>query len=182
MKKSILEIYYSHHHSSINILIVLVKHIIHLFLYFTKMGNMKLCPLMLCLLLAFLLGAAAQNCGTQVGGVICPNGLCCSQYGWCGNTEAHCGRGCQSQCTPGSTPTPTTPSGGDISNTISRSQFEEMLKHRNDAACPGRNFYTYDAFIAAARSFNGFGTTGDITTRRREIAAFFGQTSHETTG
>jgi len=60
--------------------------------------------------------------------------------------------------------------------------FEEMLKHRNDPACPGRGFYTYDAFIAAARAFSGFGTTGDLTTRRRELAAFFGQTSHETTG
>ncbi|MCD9644203.1 Chitinase 1 [Datura stramonium] len=35
---------------------------------------------------------------------------------------------------------------------------------------------------AAARSFPGFGTTGDNTARKREIAAFFAQTSHETTG
>ncbi|KAK1994323.1 family 18 glycosyl hydrolase [Colletotrichum falcatum] len=26
----------------------------------------------------------------------CPTGSCCSQYGFCGNTEAHCGNGCQS--------------------------------------------------------------------------------------
>lgn len=26
----------------------------------------------------------------------CPTGQCCSQYGWCGNTTAHCGTGCQS--------------------------------------------------------------------------------------
>lgn len=152
MKKSILEIYYSHHHSSINILIVLVKHIIHLFLYFTKMGNMKLCSFMLCLFIAFfLLGATAQNCGSQVAGALCPNGLCCSKFGWCGESDTHCGAGCQSQCRNGSTPTPT-PSGGNISNIITRSQFEEMLKHRNDPACPGHGFYTYDAFIAAAPS------------------------------
>ncbi|KAM4133752.1 hypothetical protein ACJW30_01G355100 [Castanea mollissima] len=37
-------------------------------------------------------------------------------------------------------------------------------------------------FIASARSFNGFGTTGDVTTRKRELAAFLAQTSHQTTG
>lgn len=57
-----------------------------------------------------------------------------------------------------------------------------MLKHRNDGACPAKGFYTYDAFISAAGAFRGFGTTGDTATRKREIAAFFGQTSHETTG
>ncbi|KAK8586702.1 hypothetical protein V6N13_085727 [Hibiscus sabdariffa] len=50
-----------------------------------------------------------------------------------------------------------------------------MFKHRNQ-------FYSYDAFVAAARSFNGFGTSGDFTVRKRELVAFFGQTSHETTG
>ncbi|KAG2315556.1 hypothetical protein Bca52824_018678 [Brassica carinata] len=44
-----------------------------------------------------------------------------------------------------------------------------------------KSFYTYDAFITAAKSFPSFGNTGDLTTRKKEIAAFFGQTSHETT-
>lgn len=57
-----------------------------------------------------------------------------------------------------------------------------MLKHRNDGACPAKGFYTYDAFIAAAKSFGAFATTGDADTRKREIAAFLAQTSHETTG
>jgi chitinase len=57
-----------------------------------------------------------------------------------------------------------------------------MLKHRNDGGCPGKGFYTYNAFISAANAFSGFGTTGDADTRKREIAAFLGQTSHETTG
>lgn len=72
--------------------------------------------------------------------------------------------------------------GGGVSSILSRSLFEQMLKHRNDAACPGKGFYTYDAFIAAAKAFPRFGMTGDIETRKREIAAFFAQTSHETTG
>jgi hypothetical protein len=28
------------------------------------------------------------------GGYVCPSGLCCSQYGWCGTTSDHCGAGC----------------------------------------------------------------------------------------
>ena len=70
----------------------------------------------------------------------------------------------------------------DISPLISQELFNEILKHRNDANCPGNGFYTYDAFIAAANSFGAFGTTGDDNTRKREIAAFLAQTSHETTG
>nr|ABB89767.1 At3g12500-like protein [Boechera stricta] len=70
---------------------------------------------------------------------------------------------------------------------IFRASFQVLssmicLSHRNDAACPARGFYTYNAFITAAKSFPGFGTTGDTATRKKEIAAFFGQTSHETTG
>lgn len=57
-----------------------------------------------------------------------------------------------------------------------------MLKHRDDSGCQGKGFYNYDAFISAANSFPKFGKTGDTNTRKREIAAFFGQTSHETTG
>ncbi|CAN6362794.1 unnamed protein product [Urochloa humidicola] len=72
--------------------------------------------------------------------------------------------------------------GGGVESIISQSLFDQMLLHRNDAACPARGFYTYDAFIATADAFPGFGTTGDEDTRKREIAAFLAQTSHETTG
>uniref|UniRef100_A0A5B7ANA5 Putative basic endochitinase-like n=1 Tax=Davidia involucrata TaxID=16924 RepID=A0A5B7ANA5_DAVIN len=125
-------------------------------------------------------GASAEQCGRQAGGALCPGGACCSQFGWCGTTSDYCGAGCQSQCS--GTPTPGPTPGGDITNLITRSMFDDMLKHRNDGACPARNFYTYDGFIAAARSFAGFATTGDNTARKREIAAFLAQTSHETTG
>ncbi|KAL3527277.1 hypothetical protein ACH5RR_011933 [Cinchona calisaya] len=70
----------------------------------------------------------------------------------------------------------------DVGSLISKPQFEQILKHRNDANCQAKGFYTYEAFIAAAKSFGGFGTTGDTDTRKREIAAFLAQTSHETTG
>nr|AYN74359.1 chitinase 5 [Eucommia ulmoides] len=70
----------------------------------------------------------------------------------------------------------------DVGSIVSGSLFDQMLRHRNDGGCPARGFYTYEAFISAARSFGGFGTTGDLATRKREIAAFLAQTSHETTG
>ncbi|GLT60100.1 hypothetical protein SLA2020_328820 [Shorea laevis] len=154
----------------------------------------------LIIFLAFLLGASAEQCGSQASGALCPNGLCCSQFGWCGTTADYCGTGCKSQCgssppPPNPTPSPTPPpppppnptpspppSDGDIGSIISASLFDEFLKYRNDPRCKSNGFYTYNAFIAAAQSFSGFGTTGDVDTRKREVAAFFGQTSHETTG
>lgn len=51
------------------------------------------------------------TCGVSFGGTICGNwvqGSCCSMYGYCGSTTAHCGTGCQSgPCTgPPVTPPP----------------------------------------------------------------------------
>eukprot|EP01018_Ginkgo_biloba_P020888 Gb_14116 [translate_table: standard] len=122
----------------------------------------------------------AEQCGSQADGALCPGGECCSKWGFCGNTDEYCKDECQSQC-GGSTP-PTPPSGGGVDSIISQSAFDQFLKHTNDAACPAKGFYTYNAFIAAANAFNGFGTTGDVDTRKRELAAFLAQTSHETNG
>ena len=36
-----------------------------------------------------------ENCGKDDGQ--CDPGECCSQYNWCGESEDHCGRGCQSK-------------------------------------------------------------------------------------
>ncbi|KAJ8764360.1 hypothetical protein K2173_006100 [Erythroxylum novogranatense] len=130
--------------------------------------------------LALLLGtSAAEQCGRQAGNALCPNSLCCSQHGWCGSTDQYCGNGCQSQCRPGGSTT--TPSGGDVGSIITQNIFNQLLKYSNDGRCQSNGFYRYDAFITAARSFGGFGTTGDVNTRKRELAAFLGQTSHETT-
>ncbi|XP_062079012.1 basic endochitinase-like [Humulus lupulus] len=80
----------------------------------------------------------------------------------------------QSQCTPDDD------DDDDVSNIITPSLFEEILPRRNE--CQTDGFYTYEAFITAARSFPGFGTTGTLETRKRELAAFFGITSSQTTG
>ncbi|KAL6959879.1 Acidic mammalian chitinase [Sarracenia purpurea var. burkii] len=136
------------------------------------MENMRFWTPIIFLLLASLLAISAEQCGRQAGGALCPNGLCCSQYGYCGTTPEYCQNNCQSQCSGG---------GGGVGSIISYSLFDQMLKYRNDGRCPSNGFYTYNAFIAAAGSFDGFGTTGDDATRKRELAAFLGQTSHETT-
>lgn len=154
--------------------------------YSSKMKRTQTLPLFILCLLPLFLGSKAEQCGSQAGGAVCPNGLCCSKFGFCGNTDAYCGAGCQSQCKSSPTPTTPTPSGGgnggDVGRLLSSSLFDQMLKYRNDGRCAGHGFYTYDGFIAAAKSFSGFGTTGDDTTKKKELAAFLAQTSHETTG
>ena len=76
----------------------------------------------------------------------------------------------------------TSTAGGSVASIISESLFNQMLLHRNKPACPASGFYTYSAFVAAANSFPGFGTTGSPDAQKRELAAFLAQTSHETTG
>jgi len=46
-----------------------------------------------------VIGGSSAECGVQGGGAMCPPGLCCSTYGYCGNTSPYCVEGCQSQCT-----------------------------------------------------------------------------------
>ncbi|ODQ56615.1 hypothetical protein SAICODRAFT_22959 [Saitoella complicata NRRL Y-17804] len=50
------------------------------------------------------------TCGPEVTCQGWPQGECCSEYGWCGDTDAHClvANGCQSGCADGSSPTSTT--------------------------------------------------------------------------
>lgn len=41
------------------------------------------------------------RCGAGFNDFVCgfwPQGTCCSSGGWCGDTDAHCGDGCQSGC------------------------------------------------------------------------------------
>ena len=62
-------------------------------------------------LVLLAVGANGEQCGWQVGGTLCPNGLCCSKFGWCGNTDEYCSpdKGCQRNCWGSPTPTPPTP-------------------------------------------------------------------------
>jgi hypothetical protein len=69
-----------------------------------------------------------------------------------------------------------------ISHFISNDLFNNFFLHRNDSACPAKDFYTYESFIKATNCFPEFGSVGSLATKKREIAAFLGQISHETTG
>jgi len=71
----------------------------------------------------------------------------------------------------------------DVGSIITQDVYNSMLPNRDNSICPTNGFYTYDAFIQAAGAFAGFGTSGNSDEdNRRELAAFFGQTSHETNG
>ncbi|XP_074268866.1 putative inactive chitinase-like protein LaCIC [Silene latifolia] len=153
---------------------------------------------LLFILLSLASSAVAQQCGSQAGGALCPGGHCCSKWGYCGSTPEHCGEGCQSQCVTPSPPPPSPPpppplppspppppceeAEGELTDIINEDLFNQMLLQRNNPACPARGFYTFDAFVDAARYFPCFGTVGDEETRKREVASFLAQTSHETTG
>lgn len=123
--------------------------------------------------------ADKEQCGKQAGGALCHNELCCSAWGFCGSTDHYCGKGCQSQCNGTTPPPPPTP---EEEYLISRKDFNEMLKHRDDDECEGKGFYTYEGFVEAAKTFPRFGNEGDTQEIKRDIAAFFGQSSHKTRG
>lgn len=62
-----------------------------------KAATLAFKVLMVGLLLAYAgLITHAQQCGSQAGGAICSNNLCCSQYRYCGLGGDYCGAGCQS--------------------------------------------------------------------------------------
>lgn len=72
--------------------------------------------------------------------------------------------------------------GRHISSLISQDLYNSIFLHKDDAACPAKDFYPYSAFIEATKRFPSFGSCGSLATRKREIAAFLAQISHETTG
>lgn len=112
--------------------------------------------------------ATAQNCG-------CAGGLCCSRWGYCGTGFDFCG---DEKCRQGPcwTPLPI-----DVAN-IATQQFFDGIKSRAPAVgCPGRGFYTWGAFLDAARSFPNFGRLWlSQDDAKREVAAFFAHVTHET--
>eukprot|EP00262_Sarcandra_glabra_P011673 TRINITY_DN2853_c0_g1_i2.p1 TRINITY_DN2853_c0_g1~~TRINITY_DN2853_c0_g1_i2.p1 ORF type:complete len:232 (-),score=17.88 TRINITY_DN2853_c0_g1_i2:178-873(-) len=65
---------------------------------------------------------------------------------------------------------------------IATADFYNGLLGAAAASCPGKGFYTYSAFIGAAESASGFGTTGSDVLRRQEVAAFLANVMHETGG
>ena len=69
-----------------------------------------------------------------------------------------------------------------VAELVSEQLYNSLFLHKDDPVCPARGFYTYASFVSAARTFPRFAATGDLGTRKRELAAFLAQISHETTG
>ncbi|CAI9108584.1 OLC1v1008228C2 [Oldenlandia corymbosa var. corymbosa] len=109
---------------------------------------------------------SGQNCGC--------NGLCCSQYGYCGTGNDYCGDGCQEG------PCYSSGGGGSGVADIVTDPFFNGIANQADSSCEGKGFYTRSAFLNAANSYPGFGTTGSSDDAKREIAAFFAHATHET--
>ncbi|MES1919165.1 hypothetical protein MHBO_001029 [Bonamia ostreae] len=63
-------------------------------------------------------------------------------------------------------------------------EWDVLFPYMDYILCNNSGRFTYDAFITAAKKWRskGFLNSGDHEKDRRELAAFFGQTSHETTG
>ena len=72
-------------------------------------------------------------------------------------------------------------SGNTLADVLSPETFSAMFLHQAEDAC-NASIYTYDALIEAAQMFPKFGTEGSSDARRREVAAFLANISHETTG
>ncbi|XP_062111295.1 mulatexin-like [Humulus lupulus] len=137
----------------------------------------------LCLGIVYADERPDHRCGPSYNNPPCDGRRCCSIHNYCGDGNDYCGRGnCRYQCRfqfaalTGVLPL----RDNAITKFISKSLYSNMFKHTSD--CQSQGFYSYDAFITAAQSFPGFATTGDVSTRKRELAAFFAQTSHLTTG
>ncbi|ESQ38983.1 hypothetical protein EUTSA_v10001575mg [Eutrema salsugineum] len=114
----------------------------------------------------------SQNCG-------CASDFCCSQYGYCGQTDDYCGDGCrEGPCHSVSAGDGNSGGGGDavsLEGTVTPEFFNSIISQARDD-CAGKGFYSHNAFIAAANSYPSFGSS----ISKREIAAFFAHVTHET--
>ncbi|CAN1304073.1 Chitinase 4 [Linum perenne] len=66
-----------------------------------------------------------------------------------------------------------------VANIVTQ-EFFDGIRNRAPNNCPGKSFYTREAFLQATRSFPMFSLRGTPTNSRREIAAFFAHVTHET--
>lgn len=76
---------------------------------------------------------------------------------------------------------PPAPGESNVSSLISAETFNAMFPNRTYPACNG-GYFLYSAFIEATRSYPLFAGEGSEEVRKRELAAFLAQISHETTG
>jgi predicted chitinase len=75
---------------------------------------------------------------------------------------------------PTTPPTQENPAGGG--DYLSEEQYKQIFPDRDESK------YTYAGMINAMKEWDGFGTTGDQTTRKREVAAFLANVDRESGG
>lgn len=89
------------------------------------------------------------KCGPANGNLLCDpkstayTGSCCSQYGWCGATPAHCGDGCLSGCNNGAEPTTVKPAATPKPETGATAPRDDGRcgKEFNGATCDAKGAY-----------------------------------------
>eukprot|EP00918_Siedleckia_nematoides_P090929 GHVU01199824.1.p1 GENE.GHVU01199824.1~~GHVU01199824.1.p1 ORF type:complete len:764 (-),score=101.03 GHVU01199824.1:1060-3351(-) len=73
-----------------------------------------------------------------------------------------------------------------VERLMDESVFNAMFPFRHNSGCNGLTYFTWANFVAASQFFPKFASTGtdaaSVDRDRRELAAFLGQTSQETTG
>lgn len=67
------------------------------------------------------------------------------------------------------------PTGSGLGEVLSKATFDSMFPNKNA-------LFSYEALITAAQAFPEFCNEGSLDVRKRELAAFFGNIGHETTG
>ncbi|KAM7510163.1 hypothetical protein LguiB_009038 [Lonicera macranthoides] len=126
------------------------------------------------IILAGVLAGASLELVLSQGQCGCASTDCCSQFGYCGQGREYCGTGCQSgPCD--------LPNNVSVSSIVTDAFFSGIV-NQSAASCVGRGFYTRSAFLEAIGSYPRFGRTGTEDDSRREIAAFFAHSAHETVG
>ncbi|KAL9257824.1 Endochitinase EP3-like protein [Drosera capensis] len=123
------------------------------------------------IIVVFLSSSLAQDCG-------CDSSLCCSQYGYCGTSDAYCGVGCQEG--PCKSAVNNTKNDVSVPDVVSDAFFNGIIDQAA-STCEGIGFYSRAGFLSAWESnYTDFGTTGSVEESLREIAAFFAHVTHET--
>ncbi|KAG5530510.1 hypothetical protein RHGRI_025454 [Rhododendron griersonianum] len=113
---------------------------------------------------------SGQSCG-------CNADECCSQYSYCGTSDAYCGTGCQAG--PCTTASGTTPIDVSVSDIVTDAFFNVIIDQAV-VSCAGKGFYTWSVFLQVADSYPLFGREGSIDDSKREIAAAFVHFTHQT--
>ncbi|KAL2060601.1 hypothetical protein VTL71DRAFT_9242 [Oculimacula yallundae] len=128
--------------------------------------------------------SAKAECGTYApdGKHDCPLNVCCSQYGYCGTTEAFCGTGCQKNSLGGGCGQPSRPSCSANTNAITykrRVAYYELF-HLKERLCDYRDPEDINvapltninlAFVNFGSDFKIIDTDGDLISRATFLKA-----------